>query len=121
MQSNKLVSALKIVLEAAQEHIDDIRSGIEDGTYAASDSKDLSTKVDAIDLLQRPEVVVVDAGYHAACIDIVSEMLAAYGNHFSVQQDGTVTEAGDDSEMNGGDTVEAVTAWVVRALAASRS
>ena len=44
MQSTKLVSALKIVLEAAQEHTDDIRSGIEDGTYAASDNNSVVAK-----------------------------------------------------------------------------
>ena len=120
MQSNKLVSALKTVLEAAQQHVDDIQSGIEDGIYAAGDNEDLSSKVEAIDLLQRPDVVV-GAGYQAVCVEIVNEMLATYGNHFAVGPDGTVTEADDNPEMNGGDTVEAVTAWVVRALTASRS
>ncbi len=121
MQSNKLVSALKTVLEAAQQHVDDIQSGIEDGIYAASDNETLATKVDAIDLLQKSDVLVVDAGYQAVCVEIVGEMLAAYGDHFVVQPDGTVTEADDNPEMDGGDTVEAVTAWVVRALTASRS
>ncbi len=121
MQSNKLVSALKTVLEAAQQHVDDIQSGIEDGIYVAGDNADLSNKVEAIELLQRPEVVVVDAGYQAVCVEIVNEMLATYGNHFAVGPDGTVTEADDNPEMNGGDTVDAVSAWVVRALSASRS
>ena len=57
----------------------------------------------------------------AAAVSTLQRVLAAYGDHFVVQPDGTVTEADDNPEMDGGDTVEAVTAWVVRALTASRS
>lgn len=49
---SSLVNALALVLSMANSHIEDIESGLEDGTYEASENLDIDEKNAAVQRIQ---------------------------------------------------------------------
>ena len=115
MKSSKLATALQVVIAMAEQHVEDIQLGLEDGTYDRSENTDLAAKQAAIALLRQPEVMVLDATTNGVFTGIVGEMLASYGHAFEIDEEGNVEEA-EGTEINGGDAVEMLSDWVVRAM-----
>lgn len=117
MQNSKLAAALEVVIAMAEQHVEDIQLGLEDGTYDRSENTDLAAKEAAIAVLRRPDVLVLDAKTNGVCAEIVGEMLATYAHAFEIDEEGDVEEA-EDTEINGGDAVEMLSDWIVRAMKA---
>ena len=115
MKSSKLATALQVVIAMAEQHVEDIQLGLEDGTYDRSENTDLAAKQAAIALLRQPEVMVLDATTNGVFTGIVGEMLGSYGHAFEIDDEGNVEEA-EGTEINGGDAVEMLSDWVVRAM-----
>lgn len=55
-------NAMFRVIEMAQDHLEDIESGIDDGTYLASDNQDLELKRNALDVMFTHAMLSIEAG-----------------------------------------------------------
>ena len=101
-KKDTLVAALNLVLSMASSHVEDIETGVEDGTYRASENQNLQQKKDALEVIRSLCASVTDPSDESLLRrSLIMDMWLTFSD-----------DVINDEPINGSDAVDWIVGWI---------